>query len=263
MQPAAEVLVAELSEMDFDMFIEEDDAVKAYKEGAIPSQEAIMELSVFSMPDQQVEWESSMVEKKNWNAEWESSFQPIHVEDQVSVRAPFHDPTGFSYDIIIQPKMSFGTGHHDTTWLMLREIIALDCKGKRVLDMGSGTGVLAILAEKRGAAELDAIDIDEWAKENCDENAALNDCHKIKSIHGDVGSIGTNYDIVLANINRNILLADLPAYAESLVSEGHLLLSGFFPSDFKALEEKCNSIGLNLQSAEERNGWGMMHFTRS
>lgn len=261
--PAREVLIAELAEMGFESFVEEPDGLKAYISGDGPDDAEIRSLAVFSLPETTVSFEKSLIPRENWNAKWESDFNPIFVDDRVSVRAPFHPETGADFDLVIQPKMSFGTGHHETTWLMLRCMCDLDFAGKDVLDMGSGTGVLAILAEKLGAKSITAIDIDDWAKENAEENALLNHCVRIRALIGDAELLTPNaYDIILANINRNVLVADMPAYVKSMRDRGDIILSGFFCSDIPRLRAETEKHGFELINEWNRGDWACLHFRR-
>ncbi|MFM1932460.1 MAG: hypothetical protein RL226_1763 [Bacteroidota bacterium] len=260
-EPAREVLIADLSDSDAESFVETDNGLIAYfpREFDSFSLEGLM---VSAMPDVQVEVKVNSIERQNWNATWEASFQPIIVSDSLAVVAPFHEPSGCVLDLVIQPKMSFGTGHHDTTFLMLKHMLEMDFTGKIVLDMGSGTGVLALLAEKRGAKVIDAIDIDDWSTENCKENMELNSCSLVSPIQGDANAIQRNYDVVLANINRNVLLADMPVYISHLNQHGALLLSGFFVSDREVLVERATSLGLRFVGADARNDWSTLWFEK-
>lgn len=195
---------------------------------------------------------------QNWNAEWEKNFEPILVDDKCAVRAPFHNPvTGFAMEIVIEPKMSFGTGHHATTWLMMRALFDLDLKGKKLLDMGSGTGVLAILAEKLGAASCDAIDIDEWAYENALENMQRNGCRRVHCALGGADLLGEKkYDVILANINRNILTRDAAHYLNVLNNGGLILLSGFYTHDVPLVQDAFpGTTGVRQDSRDE---WAML-----
>ncbi len=232
---AGEVLLAELADFPFDSFQEDEGTLKAYIPAtALPDCKAQVDELLASRGISGTRYIE--IETQNWNAVWESQFEPVQVEDKLVIRAPFHSPIGDHIrEVVIMPKMSFGTGHHATTWLMSAEMLEHSFVGKRVLDMGSGTGVLAILAAKLGAASVDAVDIDEWAFNNSVENIELNGVSNIVTPHlGDVSLIrDRHYDIVLTNINRNILLADMPAYVATLQKDdaptahgGELILSG-------------------------------------
>lgn len=262
--PGREVLIAELSELNFESFVEEVDGLKAYIQEDGPSKEEIEQLMAFQIEGTTIDVQISEVERENWNAKWESDFNPIFVGDDVVVRAPFHESTSARFDLLIQPKMSFGTGHHDTTWLMLERMLSMDIEGKAVLDMGSGTGVLAILAEKLGASKVDAIDIDDWSQENCQENADLNGCRLIQAEIGDASLLpGRSFDVVLANINRNVLVTDMPVYSSVLKPGGQLQLSGFFPTDQDILVESAVQNGLSFVEGKERNGWMTLGFVKN
>lgn len=256
--PAREVLVAELAEIGFESFVETPDGLLAYIRKDQFNEEALTGLMVFEIPDQVVEFQLKEIPDENWNAEWEKQFEPIAVEDLVAVRAPFHPPMpGFSHEIVIEPKMSFGTGHHATTWMMLKVICSLELNDLSVLDMGSGTGVLAILAEMRGASKVDAIDNDDWAYQNALENVERNAAKAVRVIHGDADFLGeTRYDVILANINRNILTADAARYINVLKPGGYLLLSGFFTEDIPILLNDFS--GLREKSRASRDGWALL-----
>ncbi|WP_373400530.1 50S ribosomal protein L11 methyltransferase [Algoriphagus halophilus] len=198
--------------------------------------------------------------KVNWNEEWEKNYDPIEVDDLVFVRASFHDPApGFQYEIVINPKMSFGTGHHATTYQMLKHQAEIDHKGKRVLDVGSGTGILAIMAHLLEAQEIEAFDIDEWCVENGNENFDLNGL----STRMDIGTIREvnpqgKFDIILANINKNILLDEMEIYAELLDSKGFLLLSGFYTEDIEDLLDHAAPLGLSLYKKNSKDNWAAL-----
>ena len=258
--PAREVLVAELAELGFESFVETDEGVKAYIVASDWNEGLLAELMTSQIEDQKIEWSSSEIEAINWNAEWEKSFDPIIVDNKCLIRAPFHEVEGsFEYVINIEPKMSFGTGHHSTTHLMIGEMMNMDWKGKHVLDMGAGTAVLAILAEMMGAESVDAIDIDEWAYLNSIENLERNNCSRIKSYQGGAELLTDQvYDTILANINRNILLRDMKEYVKVLKAGGEILFSGFYVQDIPELERVGGELGLKLLLQRERNEWCLL-----
>jgi ribosomal protein L11 methyltransferase len=258
--PAREVLVAELAELGFESFVETDEGVKAYIVSSDWNEGLLAELMTSQMEDQKIEWSSSEIEAINWNAEWEKSFDPIIADSKCLIRAPFHEVEGsFEYVINIEPKMSFGTGHHSTTHLMIGEMMNMDWKGKHVLDMGAGTAVLAILAEMMGAESSDAIDIDEWAYLNSIENLERNNCSRIKSYQGGAELLTDQvYDTILANINRNILLRDMKEYVKVLKTGGEILFSGFYVQDIPELERVGGELGLKLVLQRERNEWCLL-----
>jgi ribosomal protein L11 methyltransferase len=196
------------------------------------------------------------VPQTNWNEEWEKNFEPIQVDDLVSIRAPFHENPNLKYDIVIEPKMSFGTGHHETTHMMVRHLLQLDLENKKVLDMGCGTGILAIFAEMKGAKPLDAIDIDNWCYENSIENVTRNNCENISVYEGDATLlVDKKYDVIIANINRNILLMDMKVYTNCLEAGGILLLSGFYEQDIPVIDAEVIKYGLKLEKFIQRNNW--------
>ena len=206
------------------------------------------------------------IEAQNWNATWESDFEEVEVRGEVLIRAPFH-PERIGYagmEVIIQPKMSFGTGHHSTTQLMIESLLDGEIEGKRVLDMGSGTGVLAIVAAKLGASNVLAVEIDDMAEESVRENIELNGVtEKIESICGDARAIeGREFDIVLANINRNILLADMEAYVATMPNGGKLVMSGFLAEDVEILKKKAQSLGYTLTRHRTNDVWQAVEFQR-
>jgi ribosomal protein L11 methyltransferase len=256
LQPAADILMAELGEAGFESFVENDEGVQAYikKRDWVPG---ILEgIHIMGNPKFKISFDLREIEQENWNATWESNFNPIRIGNDLVVRAPFHEKPKVAYDIVIEPKMSFGTGHHETTHMMLEYILEHEFKGKSVLDMGSGTGVLAILAAMKGAKEIDAIDNDSWCYLNAKENVERNDCNHIQVYEGDASRLRTRiYDIILANINRNILLEDIPTYVRFLKKDGLLFLSGFYEGDLQMITTTCEELGLKFEKNLEKNNW--------
>lgn len=264
--PAREVLVAELAELGFESFAETDNGLKAYIREDVYAPEMLDQLMAKEIPDQILTMEVNLIPDQNWNAEWEKNFDPIIVDEQCLIRAPFHlDLKKYPFEIIIEPKMSFGTGHHETTHLMIGEMLKMDFTGKKVLDMGSGTGVLAILAAMRHATAIDAIDIDEWAFENSVENVERNSCTKINVIQGGAESIpaDTFYDVILANINRNILVRDMSAYNNALQKNGEILFSGFYVMDKPELDVIATQFGWKLCTENNKGEWCMLHYFKA
>ncbi|MFT5021646.1 MAG: ribosomal protein L11 methyltransferase [Colwellia sp.] len=261
LQPASDLLIAELGGLGFESFEETATGVVAYVNKAFWEPSLLEQLEVYQYEGFTFSYTSKEIPQQNWNARWEENFSPIQVANTCVVRAPFHEKPSVRYDIVIEPKMSFGTGHHETTHMMLDHILDLDCEDKTVLDMGSGTGVLAILAAMKGASDVDAIDIDHWCYVNATENVQRNDCAFIKIFEGTVALLSEplfyakKYHIVLANINRNILLEDMAQYVSHLSTEGYLLMSGFYDQDLGMIKEKAQSLGLVYIRHKEKNDW--------
>ena len=256
-QIAREILVAELGAVGFESFTETDDGgLSAYIQSDDWVEGMLEQVQILSSDEVEFKVERENIEQVNWNEEWEKNFEPIEVLGKVSVRAPFHGGNELEYNIVIEPKMSFGTGHHETTHLMIEHLLEIDLEGKKVLDMGCGTGILAIFSEMRGASEVEAIDIDPWCYENSVENAARNSCRKIKVFEGDASLLKEQqFDVVIANINRNILLEDMSSYVRCLKPGGLLLLSGFYGEDMEQIGRKAQELGLKLLDEKERNRW--------
>ncbi|MEM7163183.1 MAG: 50S ribosomal protein L11 methyltransferase [Bacteroidota bacterium] len=257
-----EICMAFLSQIPFETFQDTDSGLVAFiQEEFFEEQElkrTITEIEHFSLS---YKWHK--VERINWNDEWEKNFDPIYIDDQCIIRAPFHKPQGLEYEIIIMPKMSFGTGHHATTFLMMRYLLNEPPKAKRVLDAGCGTAVLAIMAEKLHASQVLAYDIDDWAVENSIENIAVNNCKKITVEKGDIKKIaGSPFDVILANINKNVLLHELEAYDQRLSSGGLLYLSGFYSSDIQEIENFCKDLGLSCIQRETKDEWAALKFLK-
>ena len=259
----AEILMAELAEVGFDSFVDTPTGIKAYIPKDIWNEQILQDIYLLSNPEFTISYQITEIEQVNWNEEWEKNFSPIVVEDLCTVRANFHPVPNTCYDIVITPKMSFGTGHHETTYMMLQQLLPLSLEGTKVLDMGCGTGILAIMAALRGAPDITAIDIDPWCVENATENVQQNNCSFITIKEGDVSLIiGEQYNLILANINRNTLLSDIPAYTQALLPQGLLLVSGFYVEDLPAIKEKCQGVGLTYLSHIERNRWVSAKFER-
>ena len=257
LQPASDILIAELGEAGFESFVENNQGVLAYILQQDWHKNLLEPIAILKNTQFKITYTITEIAQENWNATWESNFDPIHVDQRCSVRAPFHPPSTAKYDIVIEPKMSFGTGHHETTHMMLQFALDQNFKGKKVLDMGSGTGVLAILAALKKAASVDAIDIDRWCYLNASENVARNKCSDLVHVkEGDVAMLDdTKYDIIMANINRNILLADISAYAQHLTSNGKLYLSGFYLDDLPIISKACTDQRLRFEENKEKNQW--------
>ncbi|EAP87054.1 50S ribosomal protein L11 methyltransferase [Croceibacter atlanticus] len=263
LQPASDILLAELGELGFDSFVETEDGLQAYILEEYYKEDLLKYVFVLNNPEFEITYNTKTIEQVNWNAEWEKNFTPIVVSDNCRVRAPFHDKGNEEYDIIIEPKMSFGTGHHATTHMMIQHILKDDFIGKKVLDMGCGTAVLAILAEMRGAGPLDAIDIDEWCYLNSIENAERNNCTKITVEQGDASLLSNRkYDIIIANINRNILLNDMKTYANCLSKDGVIYLSGFYEEDLDLIKSECTNQGLTYVNHYVKDQWVAAKFIK-
>ena len=264
LQPASEILVAELGNLGFDSFVETETGVEAYIQEEFWNKDILNDVFVLGSNEFDISYEFKEIEQVNWNEEWEKNFEPITVDDIISVRAPFHEATSLPYEIIIEPKMSFGTGHHETTHLMLKHLSQLELEEKTVLDMGTGTGILAIFAEMKGAKPIDAIDIDEWCTENTRENCEKNNCTNITSYHGDASLLNDqNYDVIIANINRNILINDMATYNKCLNPSGTLLLSGFYTEDIPIIEECTSNLGLTVETTFTRNNWAALKLVKN
>jgi len=256
LEPAREILIAELGELGFESFVETENGLLAYILSDNWSDPILGELFILNNPDFEISWTSKEIEQQNWNARWEKNFHPIEISEICRVRAPFHAAKNVPFEIVIEPKMSFGTGHHETTSMMLELVLDEEVRGKEVLDMGCGTGVLAILAKMRQASAVNAIDVDSWCVENTLENIQRNNCSSINVELGNASLLGGKmYDIVIANINRNILLEDIPTYVSCLKKEGTLLLSGFYLSDLDMISSKCEEHNLQFEKNLEKNNW--------
>lgn len=254
------MLMAELSEAGYDSFMETEEGIVAYVEVGLFSEERLKE--VLSKYQGESVFNIAELEDKNWNEEWEKNFQPVEVDGKVIVKASFHKTgEGYPYQIIINPKMSFGTGHHETTYMMIQNQLEVDHRGKKVMDAGTGTGILAILASKLGADSVFAFDIEDWAFENLKENINLNNCANINAAQGTIESLSSPfpfYDIILANINKNVLMREMPRYSAMLEKDGVLVLSGFYCGDIPDLENVAGDASLEVIGQRDRNNWASL-----
>lgn len=257
-----EIILAFLSDSDYEMFEENEQGMNAYIQQEKYSESDLISLLSAIPNHEKINYEIAVIEGKNWNKEWESNFSPVDINDTVFIRAPFHPANDhYKHEIIIEPKMSFGTGHHPTTTLMIQLMLENNFKNRSVLDMGCGSGILAILASQLGANTILAVDFDQWAYENTIENCERNNAKEIEVLKGNVNAIiGKKFDFILANINRNILLSDTFQYASCLNEHGILMQSGFLIEDEKLLIENANNFGLNHITSVHKEKWSAMTF---
>jgi ribosomal protein L11 methyltransferase len=260
LEPFRDIFIAQLGALGFDTFTDTQDGFQAYilKEhfDAEQAKEALEWDGV------NVSFDLKEIEQVNWNAEWEKNFDPIDVDGRVFIHAPFHEAkSGYEHLVLIEPKMSFGTGHHQTTHMMIQWTLELDTQGKHVLDMGCGTGILGILAGMRGASNIHGIDIDTWCVENTLENAARN-AIAMSCDQGGAEVINDQYDLIYANINLNVLLADMDAYVAALVEGGTILFSGFYEENVPALRERAEAAGLTFEGIKSRDQWRSVKMTK-
>jgi ribosomal protein L11 methyltransferase len=261
--PEMEILMAKLAEIGYDSFMECDEGLMAY----IPIDnfdESLLD-DLVTINQKKIKYSFKTIKEQNWNEVWESNYDPVTINNRVYIRAPFHaSRKDIQYEILVDPKMSFGTAHHETTALMMELLLEEDMINKKVLDMGCGTGILAILSEMMGAIDIDAIDNDEWAFNNSLENVEKNNCKKIYVQLGDAGKLkAVEYEYILANINRNVLLKDIPVYATHLVKNGILLLSGFYTEDLEKIESSTNENNLSLDCKLMKNNWVAARFIKN
>ena len=260
-----DVVSALAGEIGFESFVEWENGVQAYVQQSLFDEEALKEMVAnFPLPDTSVTYEIKEAEDKDWNEEWEKNFfQPIVIGDRCCIHSTFHkDTPQTEYEILINPQMAFGTGHHETTSSIICELLDADLKGKSVLDMGCGTSILAILASMRGANPVTAIDIDDWCVNNSRDNIELNNIHNIKVELGDAALLEGRepFDVIIANINRNILLADMDRYAACMHQGSELFMSGFYVQDIPAIREKAESLGMEFVHHREKNNWAAVKF---
>jgi len=247
-----EILVAELLSTGFESFQEEPWQLKAFVQEQAFNKKEVEEI----LHRYELVYALESVPIKNWNEEWEKNFTPVVIGDWCSVRASFHEPNKKAkFEIVINPKMSFGTGHHATTYQMLEMMKGVNLRDAAVLDFGTGTGILAIMADKLGAKEVLAIDMDEWSIENARENLEINNCSRVHLLQKDNIPVDKSFNIILANINRNVILEDLPAMCKILEAKGKILLSGLMEADFEMVNNEASILGLHLQIKGEKSGW--------
>lgn len=269
-EDATDLLAALLADIEYESFVAEDNGLTAYVQKPLFNREALTELLNEFPMECKLKASVEEIEGRDWNSEWERNyFQPIVIDNRCVVHSSFHtDIPEAEYDIVIDPKMAFGTGHHATTTLILRQLLRTDLAGMSVCDMGTGTGILALLAAMRGATPVTAIEIDSFAYSNAVENMSLNHCEDIILINGDASALSrvSPVDIFIANINRNVILADMHAYAQTLKSGGTMLLSGFYESDVKVLEQCAAQYGLTVSAVnvyETGESWTCLCLTKS
>ena len=255
-----DVLSATLGDIGFDSFVEREGGILAYVQQSLFDEGALKSvIEDFPLPDTEITYIIKVAEDKDWNAEWEkNSFQPVVIGERCVIHSTFHtDYPKAEYDIVINPQMAFGTGHHGTTASIIQELLEADLKGKTVLDMGCGTSILSILASKRGAKAVTAIDIDDWCVNNSRDNIALNGISNITVELGDASSLKGRepFDVVMANINRNILLADMESYVSVMHPGSEIYLSGFYVEDIPLIRSKGESLGLKFLSYSENDSW--------
>ncbi|EOZ92138.1 Ribosomal protein L11 methyltransferase [Indibacter alkaliphilus LW1] len=264
-EPFREILIAELAEIGFDSFLETDQGVDAYIEESQFERDSYQEVIDKYQVAASIVVEEGLMDKVNWNEEWEKHYDPIMVGEKVYVRASFHDAKPeFEYEILINPKMSFGTGHHATTYLMISHQLEVDHRACRVLDIGAGTGILGIMAHKLGAAHVEAFDIDEWCVENGNENFDLNGMQEIRMGKGTVREVKPQgeFEIILANINKNVLLDEMEVYASLVKKGGKLFLSGFYEHDIADIEAKANEFSFVKESQKTKDNWAALLLTK-
>lgn len=262
--PWSDILIAELSELGFDSFVDTEEGILAYAPSKINIEEVLSKTSLFGENEGSFSTSHQIIPHQNWNEKWEADFHPVYVEEYATILAPFHDKKDVKgLKVVIQPKMSFGTGHHQTTWMMTKALFELDSIAADVLDMGTGTGVLAIVAEYLGAKHILAIDIEEWSAENAVLNSKMNGCSTIEVKCGDIDLIGDEkFGLIIANINKNILKAHMSAYSSALIQGGTLLLSGFFDSDVEEMTAFAKQFRLKQTKLFGKDEWAAIQLSK-
>lgn len=264
-EPWTEILIAQLAEIEFESFTEDNGQLQAYiQESQLNTEQVEQIIHALKEHTISLSYTTKIIEEENWNAVWESDFQPVTIEDKLIIRAPFHDPkNGFNEEVIIQPQMSFGTGHHQTTWLLSSLLCYKHFNNLTVLDSGTGTGVLAILALKRGAKNVIGTDIESGAVENAIENFERNNLPNADIRLGDIDCVTErNFDVIIANINKNVLKSHLPHYSERSKRLGELYLSGFFVSDVAELIAAAEKEGYHHSATYNKDEWAVLKFIK-
>jgi ribosomal protein L11 methyltransferase len=257
----AEILMAEIADVGFDTFLETDNGFEAYVEMEKYDKEQLEFVKQKYLVQTPVVFFQDRIQKRNWNEDWEKSYEPIIVEDKCLIRAEFHKiEKKYPYELIITPKMSFGTGHHQTTYLMVKNQMEMDHSGKRVMDAGCGTAILSVMACKLGASEVEAFDIDEWSVSNGKENIDVNGCPTIHHQQGKLSELNFygDFDIILANINKNVLLDEIKLYQQYLKPGGLLLLSGFYTEDIPDLLAEATPFNLQEKLRDKKENWAAL-----
>jgi ribosomal protein L11 methyltransferase len=261
--PWEDILLSQLQQLPFDSFLSTEEGLNAYLPKKQDKESLLDSVVLLNHESVQIEFTVTEIPPENWNAKWESEFHPIFVGSDCVIRADFHESQGKTYELIINPKMSFGTGHHPTTHMMMEFVLEETLSDKTVLDMGCGTGVLGILASKKGTRAIDAMDSDAWCVENTIENAKTNGCKNIRSSQAAIlESTRATYDAIFANINRNVLLEQIPSYGQALKVGGSLFLSGFYKNDINFLQQSCQKENLTLISTKEKEQWCALKFIK-
>lgn len=261
-----DLLIAQLAGLGFDAFMETDGGFEAYAEEDQFNLNATHDLFARQASSTRAVYEFDRIEKRNWNEEWEKGYDPIDVEGRCLIRADFHKPArNYPYEIIITPKMSFGTGHHQTTYLMVKRQMQVDHRNKRVMDAGCGTAILSVMASKLGARKVEAFDIDEWSVINGNENIAVNRCANIRIQQGTIADVRLTgaFDVILANINKNVLLAEMGRYRSFLAPNGILLLSGFYTADIADLVREAGAHGMKESARDEKETWAALQLEKA
>lgn len=262
--PFADILVAQLNEINFEAYMQDDNSLKAYIQTDLLDKDSLLSIINDVKKETDISFAISAVENQNWNKEWESSFSPVYINEKCVVRADFHSvPSLVKHEIIINPKMSFGTGHHETTALIMNQMFDISFNNKNVIDVGYGTGILSILASKLGALDVLGVDVDQWAFENAHENAQLNKVSNIKFLKGKVEDISNNnFDVLLANINRNVILKDIQKYFNLVQDKADILLSGFLRQDIELILQEIEKFDFQLVCSKHKNKWEMIHLRK-